>query len=69
MLGNIESLPSLEEVENYRKDNYTINEILNFSSEDEEAREGLHHRAKELLSQGKIESAWKTLLIDKINRL
>lgn len=69
MLGNIESLPSLEEVEKYRKDNYTINEILNFSSEDEEAREGLHHRAKELLSQGKIESAWKTLLIDKINRL
>jgi flavin reductase (DIM6/NTAB) family NADH-FMN oxidoreductase RutF len=69
MLGNIEALPSVEEVEKYRKDNYTINEILNFSSEDEEAREGLHHRAKELLSQGKIESAWKTLLIDKINRL
>ena len=69
MLGNIEALPSLEEVEIYRKENYTINEILNFSGEDEEAREGLHHRAKELLSQGKIESAWKTLLIDKINRL
>lgn len=69
MLGNIEALPTLEEVEKYRKDNYTINEILNFSVEDEEAREGLHHRAKELLSQGKIESAWKTLLIDKLNRL
>ena len=69
MLGNIEALPSSEEVEKYRKDNYTINEILNFSIEDEEAREGLHHRAKELLSQGNIESAWKTLLIDKINRL
>lgn len=69
MLGNIEALPSAEEVERYKKENYTINEILNFSTEDEEAREGLHHRAKELLSQGKIESAWKTLLIDKLNRL
>jgi flavin reductase (DIM6/NTAB) family NADH-FMN oxidoreductase RutF len=69
MLGNIEALPSVEEVEKYKNENYTINEILNFSNEDEEAREGLHHRAKELLSQGKIENAWKTLLIDKINRL
>lgn len=69
MLGNIEALPSVEDVEQYKKENYTINEILNFSSEDEEAREALHVRAKELLSQGKIENAWKTLLIDKINRL
>ena len=69
MLGNIEALPTIEEVEEYKKENYTINEILNFSSEDEEAREGLHVRAKELLSQGKIENAWKTLLIDKLNRL
>jgi flavin reductase (DIM6/NTAB) family NADH-FMN oxidoreductase RutF len=69
MLGNVESLPSAEEVEVYRKENYTINEILNFSVEDEETREGLHYRAKELLSEGKIDDAWKTLLIDKLNRI
>ena len=69
MLGNVEALPTIEEVEIYRKENYTINEILNFSTEDEETREGLHYRAKELLSKGKIDDAWKTLLIDKLNRI
>ena len=69
MLGNVEALPTIEEVEIYRKENYTINEILNFSAEDEETREGLHYRAKELLSKGKIDDAWKTLLIDKLNRI
>lgn len=67
-LGNVERIPSSDEVEHYRQENYTINEILNFSIEDEEAREALHHRAKELLSKGRTLDAWKTLLIDKINR-
>ena len=67
-LGNVERIPSSYEVEHYRQENYTINEILNFSIEDEEAREALHHRAKELLSKGRTLDAWKTLLIDKINR-
>jgi len=67
-LGNVERIPSSYEVEHYRQENYTINEILNFSIEDEEAREALHHRAKKLLSKGRTLDAWKTLLIDKINR-
>lgn len=69
MLGNVALIPSAEEVEQYREENYTVGEILNFSAEDEEAREALHFRAKELLSQGKTIEAWKTLLIDKLNRV
>ena len=68
MLGNIESIPSIEEVEKYKKEYYNIKELLNFSAEDEEAREALHYRAKELLKKGRISEAWKTLLIDKLNR-
>jgi hypothetical protein len=68
MLGNMESIPSIEEVEKYKEENHTIKEILNFSAEDEEAREALHYRAKELLKKGRISEAWKTLLIDKLNR-
>ncbi|MDG1190220.1 MAG: flavin reductase family protein [Flavobacteriales bacterium] len=68
MLGNIESIPSVDEVNSYKEENYTIKEILNFTVEDEEARENLHYRAKELLKKGRISEAWKTLLIDKLNR-
>ena len=68
MLGNIESIPSVEEVNSYKEENYTIKEILNFTVEDEEARENLHYRAKELLKKGRVNEAWKTLLIDKLNR-
>jgi len=64
----MESIPSLEEVEKYKEENYTIKEILNFSAEDEKAIEALHYRAKELLKKGRISEAWKTLLIDKLNR-
>jgi len=68
MLGNIESIPSVDEVNSYKEENYTIKEILNFTVEDEEARENLHYRAKELLRKGRVNEAWKTLLIDKLNR-
>jgi hypothetical protein len=68
MLGNVESIPSVEEVDSYKEENYTIKEILNFTVEDEEARENLHYRAKELLKKGRVNEAWKTLLIDKLNR-
>jgi len=68
MLGNVESIPSVEEVDSYKEENYTIKEILNFTVEDEKARENLHYRAKELLKKGRVNEAWKTLLIDKLNR-
>jgi flavin reductase (DIM6/NTAB) family NADH-FMN oxidoreductase RutF len=68
MLGNVESIPSVEEVDSYKEENYTIKEILNFTVEDEKARENLHYKAKELLKKGRVNEAWKTLLIDKLNR-
>jgi flavin reductase (DIM6/NTAB) family NADH-FMN oxidoreductase RutF len=68
MLGNVEFIPSVEEVDSYKEENNTIKEILNFTVEDEEARENLHYRAKELLKKGRVNEAWKTLLIDKLNR-
>lgn len=68
MLGNVESLPSVEDVEKYKIDNQHVNEIAFFNNEDEDAREALHHYAKKLLKKGLVNDAWKTLLIDKINR-
>ena len=67
-LGNIERIPSSDEVEHYRQKNIKVDEILNFNIDDQEARDALHLKAKELLSKGKTLDAWKTLLIDKINR-
>ncbi len=67
-LGNIERIPSSDEVEHYRQENIKVDENLNFNIEDQEARDALHLKAKELLSKGKTLDAWKTLLIDKINR-
>jgi flavin reductase (DIM6/NTAB) family NADH-FMN oxidoreductase RutF len=54
ILGNVEQVPSAEEVAQY-----VAATSLNM---DEEA---LHQKAKELLSQGKTMEAWKTLLTDK----
>lgn len=54
ILGNVEQVPSAEEVAQY-----AAATSLNM---DEEA---LHQKAKELLSQGKTMEAWKTLLTDK----
>ena len=68
MLANVESIPSVEEVDSYKEENYTIKEILNFTVEDEKARENLHYKAKELLKKGRVNEAWKILLIDKLNR-
>lgn len=59
ILGNVENIPTTEEVEQYR----TANKLNN------EDRTALHQKAKELLNQGNTMDAWKTLLIDKLNRV
>ena len=68
MLSCLQQKQQISFINKYKEENYTIKEILNFSAEDEEAREALHYRAKELLKKGRISEAWKTLLIDKLNR-
>ena len=59
ILGNVEHIPSMEEVEQF----CTTNNLKNENSTT------LHQKAKELLNQGNTMDAWKTLLIDKLKRL
>ena len=68
MLGNVESIPSLNEVEKYMKENYNTEQIQDFSIRNKKAVQELHSHAKELLSKNLIIEAWKILLIDKLNR-
>ncbi len=67
-LANIEKIPSVELVEIF-KENTDIAHLLQAGNDDEETREELHRHAKTLLEKNEVEAAWKTLLIDKLNRL
>ena len=66
MLGNVESIPSLDEVEKYMKEKFSTEQIQDFSIRNKEALQELHSYAKELLSKNLIIEAWKILLIDKL---
>lgn len=59
ILGNVEYIPSMEEVEQF----CITNNLKNENSTT------LHQKAKELLNHGNTMDAWKTLLIDKLKRL
>ena len=63
MLGNVESIPSLDEVEKYMKENFSTEQIQDFSIRNKEAVQELHSYAKELLSKNLIIEAWKILLM------
>jgi flavin reductase (DIM6/NTAB) family NADH-FMN oxidoreductase RutF len=67
-LANFEKIPSEELVEIF-KENTDIAKVLHAGYDDEETREELHKHAKHLLENNEVEAAWKTLLIDKLNRL
>ncbi len=66
-LGNVESLPSDEELEHYAQKS-AIQDIMARSADGMEAREKLHQYAKELLDADKVKEAWKALLCDKLSR-
>lgn len=66
-LGNVEKLPSSDELESFSNEP-NIKQILNNANDDEEQREALHLEAKKLLEKGQVTEAWKTLLMDKLNR-
>ena len=66
-MANVEKIPSTENVEKF-KENTDIAHILQPTTDDEETREKLHYHAKSLLENNQVEEAWKTLLIDKLNR-
>lgn len=57
MLGNIEKLPSKEEVDTYIKENLVLQGLL---AKDD--RTAVHKKAQELLKDKDVQSAWKVLL-------
>lgn len=63
-LGNVEKLPAEEEINSY-KNSAAIQEVTQMHSKNAaELKKHLHQLAKELLEQGKVEEAWKTLLVN-----
>ncbi|MFY9309759.1 MAG: flavin reductase family protein [Bacteroidia bacterium] len=62
-LGNIEKLPGSEEVDLY-KNSAAVKEVLEQHGKNAvELKKHLHSIAKGLLEQGRVEDAWKTLLV------
>lgn len=61
MLGNIEALPTMEEVSIFVKKNFAVKGVL--SSDDQEK---VHLEAKKYLDNNDVLSAWKVLLAKKI---
>lgn len=61
MLGNVEELPNETDVNEYKL--IELSELF-IELEDQQSalEEALHHKAKELLNEGKVEEAWKALL-------
>jgi flavin reductase (DIM6/NTAB) family NADH-FMN oxidoreductase RutF len=59
-LGNIEALPTTEEVSIFVKENFSVKGVL--SSDDQEK---IHLEAKKYLNNDDISSAWKVLLAKK----
>lgn len=60
MLGNVEQLPSVEEIEAFVKSSVEIKGLL--SSDDEDK---IHKKAQEYLKENDVQSAWKLLLAER----
>jgi flavin reductase (DIM6/NTAB) family NADH-FMN oxidoreductase RutF len=65
MLANVEQLPDMDSVLIYQKMNKDLNGILNLDLSWEEKNQLLHKLAHQLLLEGKVNEAWKTLLSSK----
>jgi flavin reductase (DIM6/NTAB) family NADH-FMN oxidoreductase RutF len=64
-LGNVETLPAADEILAYVQ-SPGIKELLDAVIGDKQNRElQIHLKAKELLDQGRVEEAWKVLLVDR----
>ncbi|MEO6521110.1 MAG: flavin reductase family protein [Mucilaginibacter sp.] len=62
-LGNVEALPSDEEIEAYSQTD-EIKQLLDATIGDSQTRDlQLHLKAKQLLDEGRVNEAWKVLLI------
>ena len=67
-LANVESLPSVEDVEKF-KENKDLVKILKSSVDEKQTRENLHYHCKKLLQENKVLDAWSTLLIENPNKV
>ena len=67
-LANVESLPSMEDVEKF-KENKDLVKILKSSLDEDQTRENLHYHCKKLLQENKVLDAWSTLLIENPNKV
>ena len=67
-LANVESLPSMEDVEKL-KGNKDLVKILKSSVDEEQTRENLHYHCKKLLQENNVLDAWSTLLIENPNQV
>ncbi|KFF15247.1 flavin reductase family protein [Flavobacterium hydatis] len=63
-LGNIEALPTTEEVSIFVKENFSVKGVL---SSDDEVK--VHQKAKKYLDENDVISAWKVLLAKKIKKI
>lgn len=61
MLGNVEALPTTEEVSIFVKENFVVKGILSIDDEHQ-----VHLKAKEYLKNNDVLSAWKILLAERI---
>lgn len=61
-LGNIEHLPGAEEVREYCSKGAITEAFQDYGKDPRKLEEHLHHIAKRLLDEGKVNEAWKVLL-------
>ncbi|MEQ6166453.1 MULTISPECIES: flavin reductase family protein [unclassified Ekhidna] len=62
MLGNVESLPTEEEVKNFANEP-EVRSILDSFDDDENIQLELHKLAADLLNEGEVDTAWKVLMM------
>lgn len=67
-LANVESLPSMKDVEKFKENKDLVN-ILKSSVDEKQTRENLHYHCKKLLQENKVSDAWCTLLIENPNQV
>jgi len=67
-LGNVEKLPSLEEIEAMRQ-HPEVNQVFSEAIDGDELREKLHELAQGALEQNLVMDAWAILLTDKLNQI
>ena len=61
-LGNTEHLPSSSDIDSYKRSGAISEAYELYGKNLDKLREHLHHIAKRLLDDGKVEEAWKVLL-------